>query len=101
MTSHLKLNRMAVYRSGQTLYDERYHAGVNIIHGDNGSGKSTIADFIFYVLGGDLREWREFAGLAEFVVAEVAARDSCVTLRRDISLDGLRPMHLYFGTLDE
>jgi hypothetical protein len=101
MTAHLKLNRLTVYRSGRALYDERYHAGVNIIHGDNGSGKSTIADFIFYVLGGDLKEWREFAGLAEFVAAEISAGDNVITLRRDVSQDGLRPMHFHFGSLDE
>lgn len=101
MTAHLTLNRLGVYRGGAALYDEAYHAGVNIIHGDNGSGKSTIADFIFYVLGGDLREWREYAGLAEFVAAEVVAGESVITLRRDVSREGLRPMHLYFGPMDE
>lgn len=101
MTARMLLKRLVVYRSGSPLYDESFHTGVNIIHGDNGSGKSTIADFIFYVLGGDLREWREYAGLADFVVAEVIAGESVMTLRRDVSREGMRPMHLYFGPLDE
>lgn len=81
------------------MYSEKFHSGVNIIHGDNGSGKSTIADFIFFALGGDMREWRPEAELAEYVLAEVSAGDSLLTLRRDVSRDGGRPMQIFFGPL--
>lgn len=101
MTPRLMLNRLAVMRRGRALYDQRYHSGVNIIHGDNGSGKSTIADFIFFVLGGDLREWKPHAELAEFVLAEVLAGDTVLTLRRDVSKDGGRPMQVFFGPMDQ
>lgn len=97
MTPHLFLNRLIVVKRGHPLYDEKFHHGVNILHGDNGSGKSTIADFIFFALGGDLRQWKPHAGRADYVLAEVAIGDAVVTLRRDVSEDGARPMQIYFG----
>ncbi len=100
MTARLKINRLSVHRGKHVLYDQAFHAGVNIIHGDNGSGKSTIADFIYFGLGGDLREWRDEAGLADYVLLEVGAGDSVLTLRRDVSTVGLRPMAIYFGGYD-
>jgi transposase len=97
MTARLKINRLSVHRGKHVLYDEQLHAGVNIIHGDNGSGKSTIADFIYFGLGGDLHEWRAEAKLADYVLVEVQARDAVLTLRRDMSTQGMRPMSIYFG----
>jgi len=101
MTSFLKLNRLSVHRNQHILYDELFHSGVNIIHGSNGSGKSTIADFIYFALGGDLKEWRKEAALATYVLAEVTAGKSTMTLRRDVSDTGGRPMQIYFGAYEE
>jgi len=44
--SRLSLNRFVVFCKGSPAYDEKFHSGVNIIRGENSSGKSTIADFI-------------------------------------------------------
>ena len=52
----LKLNRLTIYtKSGKIAYDQNFHEGVNIIRGHNSAGKSTIGNFIFYVLGGDFK----------------------------------------------
>jgi VIT1/CCC1 family predicted Fe2+/Mn2+ transporter len=53
MHNSLFLNRLVILtQEGRIAYDEKFHRGVNIIRGDNSSGKSTISHFIFYVLGG-------------------------------------------------
>jgi hypothetical protein len=101
MRTNLILNRMIIVKGSHHLYDELYHHGVNIIHGDNGSGKSTLADFIFFGLGGDLREWKPHAALADYVLLEVQARDSVITLKRDVSPDGGRPMQIIFESLEK
>ncbi|WP_177218340.1 AAA family ATPase [Caulobacter sp. UNC279MFTsu5.1] len=101
MTGLLKINRLSVHRNQNILYDEVFHSGVNIIHGSNGSGKSTIADFIYFALGGDLKEWRKEAALATYVLAEITAGKSIITIRRDVSDTGGRPMQIYFGSYDE
>ncbi len=101
MTASLSVNRMIVVKGTHRLYDEQFHNGVNIIHGDNGSGKSTLADFIFFGLGGDLREWKRHAALADYVLLEIKAQESVLTLRRDVSPDGGRPMQIIFEPLDK
>lgn len=56
----LYLNRLVIVKDRTTVYDELFHSGVNIIRGQGNSvGKSTIANMIFYALGGDAVQWVE------------------------------------------
>lgn len=100
MIASLQIQRLLVTRGANVLYDEPFHSGVNIIHGSNGSGKSSIADFIFFGLGGDLREWKDSASRATQVLLQVLTPAGVLTLRRDVSTDSLRPMSIFFGTMD-
>lgn len=101
MSAFFRIEQLLVTRGSHVLYDEKFHAGVNIIHGSNGSGKSTLADFIFFGLGGDLREWKESASRAEHVYLQIVTPAGLLTLRRDISTDGGRPMSIFFGKLED
>ncbi|MFT6658992.1 AAA family ATPase [Maritalea sp.] len=101
MAPTLKLNRLVVTKSGQRAYDQKFHAGLNIIHGTNGSGKSSILDFIFFALGGNLTSWKEYAKLCDTVFAEIVASGTTLTLRRDVSDENNRPMLVYFGDFEE
>ena len=49
--SFVRLNCLRILNEDYVAYNEEFHAGVNIIRGQNGTGKTTIADFIFYILG--------------------------------------------------
>jgi DNA repair exonuclease SbcCD ATPase subunit len=51
--SFLALKRLRITKDASAVFDESFHRGVNIIRGENSSGKSTISDFIFYGLGGE------------------------------------------------
>jgi len=97
MSTYFSLSRLVVYKRGIAVYDQMFRDGVNIIHGSNGSGKSTIADFIFYALGGELKEWKEHAILCDEVVAEIVGGSAVLTLRRPIAREALRPMNIFFG----
>ena len=55
--SFLKLNKLLVTKESDTAYYEVFHEGINIIRGDNSSGKSTISNFIFFALGGEFTNW--------------------------------------------
>lgn len=100
----LRLSRLVVLKGGQRAYDEGFHAGVNIIRGvpgeGNSVGKSTIADMIFFALGGDLTQWKPEAASCDQVFAEVVLNGSVVTLRREIAEATQQPMWVYFGDFD-
>lgn len=98
--SSFQLRRLRVVQKGKPVYDQAFHAGVNIIRGENGSGKSTIADFIFYVLGGEFENWKTAAGACDQVQAEVATRGGILSLRRDIG-KSLTPISLFYGSMPE
>lgn len=100
MISSLHIDRMLVTRGSHVLYDELFHHGVNIIHGSNGSGKSSIADFMFFGLGGDLKDWKTSASRAERVYIQVTTPSGTLTLARDVSTDLGRPMLIFFGMMD-
>lgn len=89
-------------------YDELFHKGVNIIRGQNSSGKSTIVRFIFFVLGGCYGDFVPEALRCESVMAEVCINgNTVITLKRylekreDGKVNGYTPMYLFFGPMDE
>ncbi len=97
---YLLLNRLLITGSERTVYDNFFHAGVNIIRGKNSSGKSTISDMIFYVLGGENVEWTDEASSCDLVYAEFMVSDLTLSLRREISSDS-PPIAICEGPLSE
>ena len=70
-TPSLFLKRLVVMSNGERVYDENFYTGLNIIRGMNGTGKTTIADFIFFGLGGENVHWKEEALRCDYVYCEV------------------------------
>lgn len=96
----LVVTRLVVFRNEHRAYDEHFHEGVNVIRGENSSGKSTIMNCIYYGLGGDLADWSETALLCTRVVVEVRLNGLAATLSRDISQEIGQPMEIFGGTFD-
>lgn len=98
----LIVKRLVVERREAVVYDERFHAGVNVVRGENSSGKSTVLNFIFYGLGGDLSDWSAVARLCSRVIVEVSLNGLSATLSREISeTSGLQPMDIFGGAYDD
>jgi hypothetical protein len=97
----IKINRLVVHKGATAVYDERFHSGLNVIRGSNGSGKSTIADFVFFVLGGDVPNWKEAAKACDFVSAEVEINGEVGALRRPIESAAQQGLQIFWGTLDD
>ncbi|MDF2141494.1 AAA family ATPase [Paenirhodobacter sp. CAU 1674] len=98
--SQFHLKRLRVMQGGDPVYDQGFHTGVNIIRGENGSGKSTIADFIFYVLGGEFDNWKSVAANCDEVQAEIGTASGVLTVRRPIG-KAQTPAMVFFGTFEE
>lgn len=98
----LKLNRLAIFtKQGSKAYDAEFHEGVNIIRGMNSSGKSTIGNFIFYVLGGDFKKWTTAGKQCGDVYAEVFINSEPITLKRTVSEANNQPMFIFWGKYEE
>lgn len=97
----LIVERMRVARDGLVAYDENFHDGLNIISGDNSSGKSTILNFLFYALGGDLFDWSAVAKLCTKVYVQVRINGNVATLAREISIAPRRSMDIFPGEITD
>lgn len=98
----LKLNKLIIFsQEGKIAYEQDFKNGVNIIRGHNSSGKSTIANFIFYVLGGDFTKWTSQALKCRDVIAEVEINDAKITLKRVVSDKIMQPMSIFWGSYEE
>ena len=71
----LLVREVAIYRGSSHAYRGSFHEGVNIVSGENSSGKSTILSLIIYGLGADISNWSEHAKLCDRVSIEVALND--------------------------
>lgn len=108
MRNNLFLNRMKIYtREGKIAYDETFHRGINIIRGNNSSGKSTVTHFMFYVLGGAFNDWVKEAKKCSYVIAEVEMNGARLTLKRNITLNKYgkgnktESMFIFWGDLEK
>jgi len=99
--SNIFLQRFVVIAKGNYAYNERFHNGLNIIRGQNGSGKSTIIELIYYALGADHIDWKEEALKCDYVLAEFNIAGQIFTVKRDISKEGKQPLSIFWGKLDD
>lgn len=109
MQNNLFLKRLVIYtNSGMIAYDEVFHKGVNIICGDNSSGKSTITHFIFFALGGEFNDFVPEARECQVVYAEIEANGTTLTLKRYIeinertqNINSRIAIHIFWGNFEE
>lgn len=98
---YLFINRLVIIsHQGKVAYDEKFHTGVSIIRGENSSGKSTIANFLFYSLGGEYKNWTNQAKECEEVYVEINANDTILTLKRLVKDIGKQPMSIFWGDFE-
>ncbi|WP_341661379.1 AAA family ATPase [Vibrio sp.] len=91
------VKRLVITKGNSIAYDETFSVGVNIIRGMNSSGKSTISDFLFYGLGGDVTKLKEEAKTCSFIFVEVGLSGKTFTLKRVIAEGGRKGMDIFSG----
>ncbi|WP_454634128.1 AAA family ATPase [Bradyrhizobium cenepequi] len=77
-----------------------FHRGVNIIRGENSSGKSTISDFLFYGLGGEFDRWKDAAAQCSAVRLEIETESSLLTVHRNVG-SKQEPVLVFYGGLED
>lgn len=95
----LIVNELAVFKDTRRVLSVSFHKGLNIIRGQNSSGKTTTLDFVAHTLGAEDIPWKKEALLCEYSILEVALNGRPVSLRRDVSETSQRPMYIYWGPL--
>ncbi|MDA7416661.1 AAA family ATPase [Xenophilus arseniciresistens] len=97
----LRVSAMRIHRDRNIVYEANFHSGVNIVRGQNSTGKSTILDFIFYGLGGEDVPWKNEALLCDHVTLEVFLNGIPISLRRQVNDSIRNPMSIFWGPLNE
>ncbi len=96
---NLQIRKIKVMAGGICAYSANFHEGVNIVAGQNASGKSTVMDFIFYGLGGESIPWKHEALLCTDVLLEIYCNSVPVTLRRVVNDNRRNPLHIFWGVM--
>lgn len=96
----LFVDRFAVYGAGKFVYDQKFHVGVNIIRGANGTGKSTVMDLLNYGLGSEAAEWTDEQAKCDWVVTQVSVNGHPVTLKRNITSTGQERVQFFDGEME-
>lgn len=97
----LFIKHLLVMRGSNVAYEASFHEGVNILAGENSSGKSTILSFLVYGLGADISEWSEHAKLCDEVIVEVELNGFLAVLSRTLSEKSMQPMSIFFGSIQD
>lgn len=98
--TYLRLNKIRIYQKGKIVYQGDFPNKINIIRGENSTGKSTLANFIYYILGGDFIEWLPEARSCDFVFGEIEIDSKVITLKREVVDKIMQPMQIYYGAID-
>ena len=97
----LFVDRFAVFGAGKFVYDQEFHIGVNIIRGENGTGKSTVMDLLNYGLGSEAAEWTDEQAKCDWVITQVSVNGHPVTLKRNITPTGQEKVQFFDGEMDK
>ncbi|CAN5267656.1 ATP-binding protein [soil metagenome] len=99
----LQLKRVRITAGNVVAFDERFHQGINLIEGENSSGKSTLFKIIYHGLGGAITpaQWTEAALRCDRVLVEVALGETVLTMARKIGERAASaPVLILAGTID-
>lgn len=97
----LMIKRFVVKRGDNHVYDQTFKLGLNIIRGDNTTGKSTIMDLMYFALGAEITEWTTEQELCDEAIMEVQFNYIPYCLRREITDTGKSAMYIFEGTMGE
>lgn len=96
----LNIKTLRAFKNSVEVLFMEFHNGLNVIHGSNGSGKTSVIQLLAYVLGATVYNWKEEAGSCDYVIAEIYANESTITIGREIK-ESSASMNFFFGDYAE
>lgn len=94
------INRLVVTKNQRSVMDISFHEGLNVITGENSSGKTTSIRFIAYALGSESINFNEMAKVCDDIYLQISANDAVVTLQRHVSMETLRPLSIIWAGME-
>lgn len=102
-STKLIINRVVIHSGIKSVYDEVFHSGLNVIRGDNGTGKSTIMELISYGLGGDIKKnsWKREALDCTSITIALLINKQPYVFQRLIEKEASKPfIQIFEGTYE-
>lgn len=96
------IDRVRISKNGKTAFAGDFHEGLNILSGQNSSGKTSIMQLIAYGLGRDIKEqsWTDEQLACDYIIIEAILNGTYYCLKRDIEKAGRRPLEIFEGRLE-
>lgn len=94
------IRRVYVSKNSKAAFDEHFHRGLNIIRGQNSSGKTSIMNLIAFGLGRDVRNWKREALSCDFILIDAEINGKILTLKREIDEAQRRPLYIFDGNIE-
>lgn len=91
----LTIRKIITYKNNIPVFECEFHTGVNIVRGQNSSGKTTVLDLIAYNLGSENILWKQEALLCDYTIIEVSLNGKHACLKREISDKAQNPMFIF------
>lgn len=100
--SAIIIERLIVHNFlGNIACDLTFKLGLNIISGENSSGKSTILDFIAYTLGAENINFKPAAEKCTLSFLQIRIFNQIITLMREVNKKNQTGLSIFLGSYDE
>lgn len=96
---YLFIREVKIFSNAKLAYGASFHDGVNIIRGENSSGKSTVMNFLLYGLGGNFSRWVPEAKNCDVIFSEIEVNGVIITLKRELEDSKAKPISIYWGAM--
>jgi predicted ATPase len=96
----LEINNLLVIKDEKIAFNGVFKTGLNVITGDNSSGKTTILDLIAYTLGMEEIPLKAEALSCDVSYLSIKINNSNLILKREISEISRRPISIAYEEFD-
>ncbi|MGN5725064.1 AAA family ATPase [Acinetobacter calcoaceticus] len=97
----LEISNLLVLKDEKIAFHGVFKTGLNVITGENSSGKTTILDLIAYTLGMEDIPLKAEALSCDVSYLEIQINNSYLTLKREISAEIRRPISIVYEKFDK